>query len=88
MEPSVRVHGLSGGVEESKLLSRRHFWILQGEHHRQLPKVEESKFRKRQQLCVLRGEHARNIQGSRNHNSKNDEGYAFYKEQKPVPVRC
>ena len=34
MEPSVRVHGLSGGVEESKLLSRRHFWILQSEHHR------------------------------------------------------
>ena len=34
MESSVRVHGLSGGVEESKLLSRRHFWILQGEHHR------------------------------------------------------
>ena len=23
-----------GGVEESKLLSRRHFWILQGEHDR------------------------------------------------------
>ena len=34
VESSVGVHGLSGGVEESKLLSRRHFRILQGEHDR------------------------------------------------------
>ena len=54
----------------------------------QLSKVGKSKFRKRRQLCLLRGEHARSIQGSRNHKSKNDDRYAFYKEHKPATVRC
>ena len=43
---------------------------------------------KRRQLCVLQGEHARNVQGSRNHKSKNDNCYAFYEEHKPADVRC
>ena len=43
---------------------------------------------KRRQLCVLQGEHARNVQRSRNHKSKNDKCYAFYKEHKPATVRC
>ena len=40
MESSVRVHGYSGRVEESKLLSRGHFCMLQGEHDRNYQRLK------------------------------------------------